>query len=433
MVIVYALLPRPARSDPATPAIEHPRGHAREARAVAIGVTAVCAAVVGLALLTTAGHENLPPVMIGNRYAPALILVVGTTWSLSLAALLLLWFRRRPHSVLDLWLMVVMCAWLADIALSAMLNGGRFDLGFYAGRVYGLMAGSFVLMVLLIDNGRLYARLVAAHENERLALQRELARAGELRAANEELNAFSYSVSHDLRAPLRTVDGYARILEEDYSDRLDDEGRRLLGVVRDGSRKMSNLIDNLLDFARMGRAPVVTQGISLDALVRGVIEELRGEYQGREVEFVVGDLGSADVDPVLMHQVFTNLVGNAVKYSRNTSRARIEISRAPAESGNTPGKSGPDVFCVRDNGAGFDMRYSSKLFGVFQRLHADYEYEGTGVGLAIVHRIITRHGGRVWAQACLGEGARFYFTLQSDPEMPTALQVQAARANGMHL
>jgi signal transduction histidine kinase len=413
MVIVYALLPRPAQSVSARPALSH----VKEIRAVAIGVLAVGAVVLGLSVLVTAGHDLLPPVMVGNRAGPLLIFFVTATWCLTLVALAVMWQRRRPHSVLDLWLMVVLCTWLADVALSAMLNGGRFDLGFYAGRIYGLLAGSFVLMVLLFDNGRLYARLVTAHENEREALKRELARAGELRAANEELNAFSWSVSHDLRAPLRTVDGFARILEEDYSDKLDAEGRRLLGVVRDGSRKMTRLIDDLLDFSRLGRAPVVTHAASLEQLVRAVIEDLRGDTLGRQVEFVVGDLGEADIDPVLMRHALANLIGNAIKYTRRTQQARIEVLRLETPQDPQPGQPGnAPVYAVRDNGAGFDMRYSSKLFGVFQRLHADHEYEGTGVGLAIVQRVISRHGGRIWAEAAPGEGARFYFTLRPDPQ-----------------
>jgi signal transduction histidine kinase len=422
MVIAYALLPRPAQSVSAPPA----GNHVKEIRAVAIGVLAVGAAVLGLSVLVTAGHDLLPPVMVGNRAGPGLIIFVTATWCLTLVALACMW-RRRPHSVLDLWLMVVLCAWLADVALSAMLNGGRFDLGFYAGRIYGLLAGSFVLMVLLFDNGRLYARLVTAHENEREALKRELARAGELRAANEELNAFSWSVSHDLRAPLRTVDGFARILEEDYGDKLDDEGRRLLGVVRDGSRKMSSLIESLLDFSRLGRAPVLTQRVSLDLLVRAVIEELRGEYQDRQIQFIVGELGEADIDPALMRHALANLIGNAVKYTRHTREARIEVLRL--DTALPPvGSGAPDVpvYAIRDNGAGFDMQYSSKLFGVFQRLHSDTEYEGTGVGLAIVQRVINRHGGRIWADATPGQGARFYFTLR--PSSPANAQAKPAQA-----
>jgi light-regulated signal transduction histidine kinase (bacteriophytochrome) len=353
--------------------------------------------------------------------------IIGSAWSFSLVALVLLW-RRRPRTVLDLWLMVVMCGWLADIALSAVLNGGRFDLGFYAGRVYGLLAGSFVMMVLLINNGRLYAHLVLAHENERRALRRELEKATALRAANQALDAFSYSVSHDLRAPLRTVDGYARMLEEDYSERLGEEGRRLLHVVREGSRKMSGLIDNLLEFSRLGNAALATRPLPLDDLVRQAIDEQRGDCAGRDVEFSVAALGEVECDPALLRHALSNLIGNAIKYTRNKPQARIEIGRlAQADPLASAAEAllAPPVYFIRDNGAGFDMRYSSKLFGVFQRLHSDHEYEGTGVGLAIVQRVISRHGGRVWAEARLGEGAVFYFTLAPDPDTSMDLPTPA--------
>ncbi|HEY4370998.1 MAG TPA: MASE4 domain-containing protein [Burkholderiales bacterium] len=411
-VMAYALLPPPR----AAAAALDGKAHSATSREVAAGVFITVLTAVGVVMLTTRGHEWLPVLLSQRNYTPAAYAAFGGAWCLSLAALVLLW-RRRPRTVLDLWLMVVMSSWLADVALSAVLNARRFDLGFYSGRIYGLLAGSFVMMVLLIDNGRLYARLLRSHDSERRARRRELAQATELRAANQALDAFSYSVSHDLRAPLRAMDGYTRMLEEDYSERLDDEGRRLLRVVRDGSRKMSNLIDTLLDFSRLGRAPLMSRTLSLDELARQVIEESRGEIGAREVEFVIGELGEVHGDLALLRQALANLVGNAIKYSRNKPRARIEIGRmAGATGGEAP--HAPPVYFVRDNGAGFDMRYSSKLFNVFQRLHAEHEYEGTGVGLAIVQRVITHHGGRVWAEATLGDGATFYFTLPTAQEAP---------------
>ncbi|MDB5804972.1 MAG: hypothetical protein JWN73_2294 [Betaproteobacteria bacterium] len=412
LVMAYAVMQRPGQVS-----VDHawdPAGHAAARRAIGIGVAVVVAGVAALTVLVTAGHDLLPAIMQGPRYAPAALFIIGGAWSFSLVALLLLW-RRTPRTVLDLWLMAVMCGWLADIALSAVLNGGRFDLGFYAGRVYGLLAGSFVMMVLLINNGRLYAHLVLAHENERRALRRELQKATALRAANQALDAFSYSVSHDLRAPLRRVDGYARMLEEDYSERLGEEGRRLLQVVREGSRKMSGLIDSLLEFSRLGNAALTTRLLSLDELMRQAIDEQRGDCAGRDIEFSIAALGEVKCDPALLRHALANLIGNAIKYTRNKAHARVEIGRlAPAGIRENPDEA-PPVFFIRDNGAGFDMRYSSKLFNVFQRLHADHEYEGTGVGLAIVQRVIGRHGGRVWAEARLGEGAVFYFTLAPEP------------------
>src|SRR5712671_1211953 len=390
LVIAYALLKGEARDTTG----------AATGMAVLAGVAAVLVAVCGLTLLATAGQDALPAIMQGNHYTAAMIVVVSSVWVLSLVALAVLW-RRRPHSVLDLWLMVVMCAWIFDIALSAVLDAGRIDLGFYAGRIYGLLAASFVLIVLLLENSVLYARLVEAHENERR-------KTAELLAANKDLDAFSHSVAHDLRSPLRAVDGYARMLEDAYAGGLDAEGRRLLGVVRASSQLMGRLIDALLDFARLGRQPLRTRSVELDELANQVIDELRAGCGGRSIEFAVGKLGSAVADPALLKQVLANLLGNAIKFTRDKNPAVVEVGcRKEAETGAA------NVYYVKDNGAGFDMRYSDKLFGVFQRLHRAEEYEGTGVGLSIVQRVINRHGGRVWADSRPGEGATFYFTLES--------------------
>jgi len=367
--------------------------------AVLSSAAAVLLAATALTLLATAGHDALPAIMRGDSDDPAKVVVASATWMLSLIALPVLW-RRRPHSVLDLWLMVVMCVWIFDIALASVLNHGRYDLGWYAGRVYGLLAASFVLIVLLLENSVLYARLVEAHESERR-------KSAELQAVNKELDAFSYSVAHDLRAPLRAVDGYAGMLEDTYAGRLDAEGRRLLGVVRASSQLMGRLIDALLNFARIGRQALRTQPVELDPLVNQVIDELRAGCGGRSIEFAVGRLGSAMADAALLKQVLANLLGNAIKFTRDKSPAVVEVGcRREAAAG------GANVYYVKDNGAGFDMRYSDKLFGVFQRLHRAEEYEGTGVGLSIVQRVINRHGGRVWADSRPGEGATFYFTLQ---------------------
>jgi signal transduction histidine kinase len=378
------------------------KGEARAATGMAVGssVAAVLLAACGLALLATAGQDALPAIMRGNQYTPSMITVVSSVWVASLVALAVLW-RRRPHSVLDLWLMVVMCAWIFDIALSAVLNAGRFDLGFYAGRIYGLLAASFVLIVLLLENSVLYAQLVETHESERR-------KTSELQAVNKELDAFSHSVAHDLRAPLRAVDGYARMLEDAHASGLDAEGLRLLGVVRASSQLMGRLIDALLEFARLGRQPLRTQPVELDDLVNQTIDELRAGLSGRTIDFVIGKLGTAVADPGLLKQVLANLLGNAIKFTRDKNPAVVEIGcRKEAEMGAA------NVYYVKDNGAGFDMRYSDKLFGVFQRLHRAEEYEGTGVGLSIVQRVINRHGGRVWADSRPGEGATFYFTLES--------------------
>ena len=392
LVVAYALLKDEGR------AMSVPRG--RASISVLGGIAAVLVVACGLILSATAWQNSLPAVMQGNRIAAQGHIVLSSAWMLSVVALGVLWWRR-PHSVLDLWLMVVMCAWLFDIALSAVLNAGRFDLGFYAGRIYGLLAASFVLIVLLLENSVLYARLVEAHESEHR-------KTAELLAVNKELDAFSHSVAHDLRAPLRAVDGYASMLEDTYAGRLDAEGRRLLGVVRASSHLMGRLIDALLDFARLGRQPLRTQPVELDNLVNQIVDELRADCGRRSIDFAVGKLGTAEADPALLRQVLANMLGNAVKFTRDKNPAVVEVGcRRETEKGDE------NIYYVKDNGTGFDMRYADKLFGMFQRLHGADEYEGTGVGLSIVQRIINRHGGRVWADSRPGEGATFYFTLQS--------------------
>jgi signal transduction histidine kinase len=544
------------------------------AQAIGLASVAVAAAVIGLITLATAGSAWLPAIMQGNRTNSTLPIVVSAVWCLSLFALFALW-RRRPHSLLDLWLMVVMCAWLFDIALAAMLNGGRFDLGFYAGRIYGFIAASFVLVVLLLENGKLYTRLASAHAEarrvlarhserlrilheidqamisekpteaiaaaviqplrellgvsrtivnrfdlpagevewvaaagrrrvhvgpgvrysirmmgdvealkrgepqivdtralppgrdteallasgvdvymvvpmiaggellgalsygsekadfppEQVSIAREVAtqlaiamvqaqllarvknhatelesrvleRTAELEAVNKELSSFSYSVSHDLRAPLRAVDGYARMLEEDHTALLDEEGRRLLGVIRESAGRMGQLIDDLLNFSRLGRQPMARHPVDMAALASEVIQEARGQSPAN---IELRDLAPAHGDRSLLKQVWVNLIGNALKYSAKRDAARVEIgSQVEGEE---------NIYWVRDNGAGFDMRYAAKLFGVFQRLHSSDEFVGTGVGLAIVQRVVSRHGGRVWAEGKPGDGACFFFSL----------------------
>jgi light-regulated signal transduction histidine kinase (bacteriophytochrome) len=319
-------------------------------------------------------------------------IVVAGVWAASLGALIVLW-RKRPHTVLDVWLMVVMCAWLFDIALSAVLNAGRFDLGFYAGRLYGLAAGSLVLMVMLIEHGMLYRRLVGEH-------RRAQQKTAELMAAYKELDTFSYSVSHDLRAPLRAMDGYSQMLEEDFGARLDEEGRRLLGVIRSSSLHMGQLIDDLLAFSKLGRQEPAKHSVDMAALAHEVVEEVA---RGVSADIEVQALPPAQADRSLLRQVWTNLVGNALKYSGKRADPRIEIGGREGAQEN--------VYWVRDNGAGFDMRYVDKLFGVFQRLHRAEDFPGTGVGLAIVQRVVARHGGRVWAEGQPGQGACFHFSL----------------------
>jgi two-component system sensor kinase len=224
-----------------------------------------------------------------------------------------------------------------------------------------------------------------------------------LESVNRELEGFSYSVSHDLRAPLRAISGFAEAVMEDYAPKLDDEGKRYLGLIQDNAHKMGQLIDDLLAFSRLGRQELTVAEIDIEALSSEVFEELQAQFPKRDIEFTVQSVPHAYADRTLMRQVLTNLLSNAVKFTRPREKACIEFGYLPKPDGG--------AYYIKDNGVGFDMQYVGKLFGVFQRLHSDKEFEGTGVGLALVHRIVTRHGGRTWAEGKVDEGATFYFTL----------------------
>ena len=252
--------------------------------------------------------------------------------------------------------------------------------------------------------------------NEELE-QRVLERTGQLQAANNDLEAFSYSVSHDLRAPLRAIDGFSRIGLDDYSAAMSEEGKGYLKLVRDNTRQMAQLVDDLLAFSRLGRLAISKQTVDTEKMVRRCLQEMQAEQQGRQLKIVIGDLPSCQADPTLLKQIWTNLLSNALKYTRKRAAARIEIgchaeARSPTDGPGLPGSVPKTVYFVKDNGAGFDMKYAHKLFGVFQRLHRAADYDGTGVGLAIVQRIVHRHGGRVWGEAQLNQGATFSFTLE---------------------
>jgi PAS domain S-box-containing protein len=236
--------------------------------------------------------------------------------------------------------------------------------------------------------------------------ERVRARTAELEAANDELESFSYSVSHDLRAPLRHVQGYVGMLTAEIEEQLTDKSTRYLKTITGATKEMGQLIDNLLAFSRMGRVHVSERSVSLDGLVRDVVASLEMATRGRNIHWTLGPLPVVIGDPSLLKQVFANLLGNAVKYTRGRDPAEIEIGCADEEAGRR-------VLFVRDNGAGFDMKYVDKLFGVFQRLHRADEFEGTGIGLATVRRIIARHGGRTWAEGKVDEGATIYISLRA--------------------
>ena len=245
-------------------------------------------------------------------------------------------------------------------------------------------------------------KLVEARTAELTAANRKL------EAAYKELEAFSYSVSHDLRAPLRAIDGFSRILLEDYRDKFDAEGRRVLGIVRDNALRMERLIDDILAFSRAGRLEMMAAKVNMEALAREAVQDLAQAAAGRTLKIKIKPLPATHGDAAMLKRVWINLVENAIKFTAPKADAEIEIGARP----------GPreTVYHVADNGVGFDMKNAGRLFGVFQRLHGEREFPGTGIGLAIVKRVVTRHGGRVWAEGRVNAGATFYFALPAVQE-----------------
>jgi signal transduction histidine kinase len=293
-----------------------------------------------------------------------------------------------------------------DPALGAIVMTGH---GTIDTAVQALQGGAFDYILKPFKLNVILAVLARALDLQRLrrenaALQAlEKRRSEELAAAYQDLESFSYSISHDLRAPLRTVDGFAQILEEEHAELLGEEGRRKLRIIRDGSRRMDEMIVGLLSFSHASRQPLHLARVDMIAMVRTVVAESLLAHVGPQAHIEIGDLPPAPGDPTVIRQVWTNLVGNALKYSAKRTEPRIGIR------GSVQGAEA--VYEVEDNGAGFDMQHADKLFGVFQRLHNVEEFPGTGVGLAIVQRIVARHGGRVWARGVPDAGACLSFTL----------------------
>lgn len=265
-----------------------------------------------------------------------------------------------------------------------------------------ILLGNVVAIALLLSALWLIMLEIKHRKGAQRAIEKT---AAQLELTNKELESFSYSVSHDLRSPLRAIDGYSRMFEEDFADRLDDEGRRLLSVIRASSKKMGQLIDDLLAFSRMGRKPVDTMKVDMNALVDEVWSEVCASSR-TALPLKKANLPAAWGDRALLRQVLMNLLANAVKYSSKKDEQLIEITAKQNEH--------EVVYSVRDNGVGFDMRFYNKLFGVFQRLHTENEFPGTGVGLAIAQRVIVRHGGRIWAESKPDEYTIFNFSLPKE-------------------
>ncbi|QPC84963.1 hypothetical protein G4Y79_11510 [Phototrophicus methaneseepsis] len=321
----------------------------------------------------------------------------------------------------------VVIRWLLPLSFAVIIGSNllRFQ-GQYMG-LYDFAFGAaivtvFVMVVLAIviiyignylhqvDLKRLNVEAALQQSHSELE-QRVIERTAQLEHANKELEAFSYSISHDLRAPLRAISGFFQIIAEDYEDLLPQEGRESLDIISKEVNRLENMIEKLLIFSRFNQVPLNKATVDMNALVADVLNELHDEQSGRDIEFIVGDLPSANADEALLHQVLTNLISNALKYTRNNSHTIIEVGydKSPSET----------IYFVKDNGVGFNMDYAKKLFGVFQRMHSESQFEGTGVGLSIVARIIHRHGGRVWADAEVNKGATFYFTLEPDSSILT--------------
>jgi signal transduction histidine kinase len=276
----------------------------------------------------------------------------------------------------------------------------------------GLMSAAYGLAALLSVTGVFLAARIAGERRRmreealvKAQLEERVAeRTAQLEAVNRDLEAFSYSIAHDLRGPLRAIDGFSRILIDEHAPHLPAEAQRQLAVVRANAQQMGRLIDDLLAFAKLARQPVARGPVDMPALVQRSLEELSAEREGRAIDLAIGELPPAQGDAAMLKQVWLNLIGNAIKYTRGRPQASIEIGFGAA--------GGERAYYVRDNGVGFDMAYAHKLFGVFQRLHRAEDYEGTGVGLAIAAQIVQRHGGRIWAHAEPGRGATFHFTLE---------------------
>ena len=276
-----------------------------------------------------------------------------------------------------------------DLTIAAHQNKSLVDQNLRTVRLYFSLFSVAILGALFALGWWLTRTLVARYVSQ-------------IERYEDDLEAFNYSVSHDLRAPLRAIDGFSRVLLEDYSDKLDPECNRLLNIIHSNTHNMGQLIDDLLAFSRLGRQEMKLTDIDMGKLTRGVSNELASDPQ-RKVEVCIGTLPPARGDPAMIRQVLVNLLSNGIKFAQPKDTPRIEIGHKNGNNENT--------YYVKDNGVGFDMRYVEKIFGVFQRLHRVDEFEGTGVGLAVVQSIVQRHGGRVWAEGKINEGATIYFTL----------------------
>ncbi|HET9205490.1 MAG TPA: response regulator [Burkholderiaceae bacterium] len=432
MVIAYALMrDRPVES--------------ARANGLAKQVSVTCVLAVGAAVAFTAWATAgpLPPIMEGNRYTPAMLTVVSLVWATSLLALATLWWRRRPFTVLDLWLAVVMCAWLFDIGLSAVLNGGRFDLGFYSGRLYGLLAANFVLARLLLENGVMHAELLNAHAVEKgraaqlqLLMQQLQATNAQLSDTNKELeeqsrfkSEFLANMSHELRTPLNAVIGFSEMLKDGMAGVMTDRQRTFAGHIYKGGHHLLALINDILDLSKIeaGKVDIQLERVPIEATVTEaltMVGELARNRNVRVVPAVDAGLGMLQADRRRLKQIVLNLVANAVKFTPGGGQVVVHVGavdRAQAESALPgPGEgvrmplaaSDADRFIqisVRDTGIGIALDDIQKLFKPFTQISntVTRSVEGTGLGLVMVHRLAALHGGTVAVNSEPGQGSCF--------------------------
>jgi signal transduction histidine kinase len=367
---------------------------------VGIGLTLVAAA---LTVVVAHWAPLVLPLMVDNADGQAKSAVATITWLTGMATLAVLW-RRRPHSVIDLWLMVVLCVWAADTALAAVFNHARYDVGWYAGRVYGLLASSFVLAVLLLENSMLYSRLVEANEAQRRRAAELLRLSTELEAANRDLDAFAGGLAHDLQQPITSIGAFAQVIQRQSGHLVAAGNASHLQRIIIAAGMAHRMIRSLLEFARLGQHKIEAVPVDLNRLLQEARSTLDADADAdagaTPITWRVGPLPVVFGDPSLLLLAVVNLLSNAVKYSRGNERPHIEVN------GHGDPASGHRLR-ISDNGIGFDMTEAARLFRPFQRLHTGAAFEGTGMGLANVRRIMERHGGSVQGEAKPGEGAAF--------------------------
>ena len=429
-VVVYAWLRDREEVEPATVS--------SSITAMVVGAGAAFALAGAFLLVSTAGHDALPAIMKGNRYTPAMVAVVTSVWVMSLVAVLALW-RKPKHTVLDLWLLVVMCAWLFDIALSAVLNGGRYDLGFYAGRIYGLIAASAVLVALLLEHGRLLGRLARSYERQReeqaelSAANRELEAARQAAvAADRAKDVFLATMSHEIRTPMNGVLGLLELLA---IAELRPEQRTQVNIIRESAQSLLRIIDDLLDFSKIeaGRLEVFPEATSITRVVTLVAEGFRGAASSKklvlDIQIDPRIAPSLWVDGLRLRQILNNLVSNAIKFTEN---GKVSLT---AELLAREGDQDVVLFEIRDTGIGIRPEDQEKLFQPFTQVAASTsrKFGGTGLGLSICRRLAGMMGGEIRLKSAVGSGTTVSLQLRMEraaapPAEPAALVEKAGSA-----